>query len=266
MKLLWLTDLHLNFVAHEEIEALLSAIRAKDPAAVLIAGDIGESQNLESCLRLFELRLKAPLYFVLGNHDFYNSSIEKVRSRAAEISAESDRLKWLSILPQPVSLSTECALVGHDGWGDGRYGDYSHSRVILNDSLLIEELRLTDRKALFEKLTALGDESARHIEAVLPQALQQHHKVILLTHVPPFEESSRYHGRVTGPDWQPFFSNKTMGDTILRIMRGYPSRELLILCGHSHGKAEFQPLPNVKAVTGAAEYGNPQIQDVIEVE
>jgi 3',5'-cyclic-AMP phosphodiesterase len=38
-------------------------------------------------------------------------------------------------------LTPNTALVGHDGWGDGRLGDLNWSGVILNDFLLIEELR-----------------------------------------------------------------------------------------------------------------------------
>ena len=45
-------------------------------------------------------------------------------------------------------------MVGHDGWADGRYGDYDRSDVILNDYLKIREFRpmgFADREALRPK-------------------------------------------------------------------------------------------------------------------
>ena len=40
-----------------------------------------------------------------------------------------------------VELTPSTALVGHDGWADARLGDFDHSDVVLNDYVLIDELR-----------------------------------------------------------------------------------------------------------------------------
>jgi predicted MPP superfamily phosphohydrolase len=42
-------------------------------------------------------------------------------------------------------------------------------------------------------------------------------------------------------------------------------KELLVLCGHTHGEGEAQILPNLKVLTAGAEYGKPRLQGVIEV-
>ena len=57
----------------------------------------------------------------------------------------------------------------------------------------------------------------------------------------------------------PHFVCQAMGTTIIDIMRGHPTRQLTVYCGHTHGGGETRPLPNVVIHTGAAEYGVPAI-------
>jgi predicted MPP superfamily phosphohydrolase len=49
-------------------------------------------------------------------------------------------------------------------------------------------------------------------------------------------------------------------------MRAWPDREMLVLCGHTHGGGVAKILPNLEARTGEARYGFPRIQGVIEVD
>ena len=81
-----------------------------------------------------------PIYFVLGNHDFYRGSVAGTRSAVAEIVHGSQNLVYLT-QAGVVELTPHTALVGHDGWADGRLGDLDGSDVILNDFLLIDELK-----------------------------------------------------------------------------------------------------------------------------
>lgn len=54
MRVVWLTDIHLNFIGHDRIEAFCRDIRAARPDAILISGDIGEAANVDGyLLRLF---------------------------------------------------------------------------------------------------------------------------------------------------------------------------------------------------------------------
>jgi predicted MPP superfamily phosphohydrolase len=50
-----------------------------------ITGDIGEARSIERYLRLLESSLQRPIYFVLGNHDFYHGSIVLVRERVRNL-------------------------------------------------------------------------------------------------------------------------------------------------------------------------------------
>jgi 3',5'-cyclic-AMP phosphodiesterase len=78
-----------------------------------------------------ETGLRVPIYFVLGNQDFYGGSIAAVREAVARKAAAS---RWLHWLPESgvIPLTANTALVGHDSWADGRLGDFFRSEVMLN--------------------------------------------------------------------------------------------------------------------------------------
>src|SRR5262249_59324868 len=98
MRLAWLTDIHLEFVSRPDVEALAREVRAEGPDSVLIGGDIATAAQLVAYLELLiELR-RTPIYFVLGNHDYYGGSIAPGR---AEVDPLVRRRRGLPLLPRP---------------------------------------------------------------------------------------------------------------------------------------------------------------------
>jgi len=87
MRLAWLTDIHLNFLDDLEPEQSLETIADKADAFA-ITGDIGESPDITGYLKLMESILRKPIYFVLGNHDFYRGSIAETRGEVARLAEE----------------------------------------------------------------------------------------------------------------------------------------------------------------------------------
>jgi hypothetical protein len=167
-----------------------------------------------------------------------------------------------------VELTESTCLVGHDGWGDGRLGDYHGSDILLNDFGLIAEFDGFDEDPTerLAKLQALGDEAAAHFRAVLPDALSRFRNVIVLIHVPPFRESCWYEGSLSSDNWLPFFTCKAAGDALCDAMAEAPDRQMTVLCGHTHSSGESSILPNLRVLTGGAVYGHPGVQRVLEVE
>jgi predicted phosphohydrolase len=264
-RIAWATDIHLNFVDDDGVERFRKEILATDCDAVLLGGDIGEAPSVATYLEDFAQRLKRPIYFVLGNHDYYRGSIHAVRQWAAAVTEKSRWLRWLPAAGV-VSLTSRTALVGHDGWSDARLGDFLASPVRLNDYRLIEELRGLPKPALRAKLNALGDEAADYLEATLTDALLRFENTIVLLHVPPFRESCLYQGKPGDPNWLPHFTCKAVGDTLETLMARHPARRMSVLCGHSHGAAELDALPNLRVTTGPAEYGLPTIGAVFDID
>jgi 3',5'-cyclic AMP phosphodiesterase CpdA len=258
----WITDIHLNFLGDGEIDSFCKSILAAEPDILLVGGDIGEAHNVESYLQTLENRLHIPIYFVLGNHDFYRGSITKVRNSALQLTQQSRWLRWLPATGI-VKLTKETCLIGHDTWADGRIGDYANSTVVLNDFFLIHELKIADSNVRLSKLNALGDEAAAFFRRLLPEALSRFDNILLLVHVPPFKESCWHEGKISDDSWLPHFTCKAVGDLLTEIMAKHSDKRMTVLCGHTHGSGEAQILPNLYVKTGGATYGWPQLQEII---
>ncbi len=262
-RIVWVTDPHLNFVEREEVHRFLADLNDLQPSALLLGGDIGEATDVAGYLRQMAEALSAPIYFVLGNHDFYFGSIDRVRAEVTELCGEFPQLDYLS-RSAVVALTNERALIGHDGWADARLGDYERSYVMMNDYRLIEELASftkLDRRRVLEQL---ADEAANHAATQLEQALKQADNVVMLTHVPPFKNSCWHEGEISDDEWLPHFTCHAMGIALERIMRDHPQQQLLVLCGHTHSSGEYLPLPNLKVITGGANYGQPAVTQIFD--
>ena len=264
MKLAWLTDLHFNFCSSQQREAFVNSVAAEQPDAVLLGGDIGEADTTADLLERLARCWQVPVYFVLGNHDFYHGSIAAVRAEATRLAERVPNLTYLSA-SAAVRLSDGTALVGVDGWGDGGFGLATTSPIRLNDFRLIEELREAAPGApRLEVLRQLGKESKRLLRGKLGPALATSERIIVLTHVPPFEEAAWHEGKVSDDDWLPWFACRATGEILRDAMAAHPDKRMLVLCGHTHGAGECQILPNLRVLTGGAEYGRPRVQRMIE--
>ncbi len=90
-------------------------------------------------------------------------------------------------------------------------------------------------------------------------------QVVVLTHVPPFLEAATYRGKPSGADYAPFFVCRATGEVLREEAQAHPEREFLVLCGHTHEAAETLVRPNLRVLTGGAEYRRPAIQRVLEL-
>jgi 3',5'-cyclic AMP phosphodiesterase CpdA len=263
MRAAWATDVHLEFVEEEPYEEFLAALKDTGANCVLLTGDIGQADSTCDHLRRIADALDRPVYFVLGNHDFYGGSIAGVREATERCCEAPAHLHWLSSVGV-VGFLPDTALIGHDGWADGRLGDYANSDVELNDYFVIDDFKGLDKRGRLDLLHRLGDEAAEYFRRVLPEALARYRRVVALTHVPPFREACWHEGRLSNGNWLPHFTCKAAGDAMAEVMRAHPDRELLVLCGHTHGAGEAQVLPNLRVLTGGATYGAPVVERVLE--
>jgi 3',5'-cyclic-AMP phosphodiesterase len=260
----WATDVHLNFVPPAAAAELAAELARLGPDGIVISGDIAEAPDVLEKLEALAAAAERPVYFVLGNHDYYRGSIAGVRARLAEAARGPSRLRWLN-QETGIDLGGGWGLVGHDGWGDARAGDPEGSRVALSDWIHIEELRLLPDPERNRRLRALGDEVAAHFSRVVPGALDRFEKLLVATHVPPFPEACWHEGRMSAPDWLPWFTCVAGGEALRQAMASRPDRRMLVVCGHTHGGGEVDILPNLRVLTGAADYGAPAAQRPLEL-
>lgn len=257
----WATDLHLPHASEPAVRAFLSSLRDGSDS-LLLTGDTGVAHSVVADLERILDAFAGPVYAVLGNHDFYGGSIERVSHEVSALSERRPELTFLDRSP-PIALSPTTALVGHSGWGDARLGNWRDSRVRLNDSNLIRDLKWLSDHERNDRLRHMGQRAADHLSAVLPPALDAFQQVIVATHVPPFAEAAWHEGKPSHPDFLPFFVCAAAGAVLAREAERHPSRELLVVCGHTHGSGSVCVLPNLRVTTGGATYGAPAVQGIL---
>src|SRR3990167_5543361 len=264
MKLIWLTDIHLNFLDEELRCKFYQEIINLNGGIILISGDIAEADSISYLLKEMANEIKKPIYFVLGNHDYYRGQVNEVKSEMIALTDNEGLLNWLPAC-EPILLEDEVVLLGQDGWADGRYGDYANSTISLNDERMIADLfqaKIAGKYSLLEKMQELADRDAEKLKQNLSEAMVKHQpkKIIVLTHIPPFEEACLHKGKVSNKDWLPYFSSKATGDVLMKVAKENSETEFLVLCGHTHSEASFQPLKNLTVKVGKAEYYQPEVQ------
>jgi len=272
-RIAWITDPHLNFLRPEALKSFIKDIKLQDPTDVFITGDIAEAPSLVTYLELLDDCLQIPIWFVLGNHDYYRGSIKKVREKMVEMTQGDNNLCWMPRTDYQ-KLSDKTAVVGVDGWCDGRLGDAEGSRVLMNDWRLIKELRDLGnfnsdpyyKDKLLPYTRELADKEAKELRPKLDLALERFEHVYVLTHVPPWKEATWHEGNHSDDDWLPWFSCKAVGAAIEGAASRYPDKDVTVLCGHTHGSGESQITDNVRAITAGANYGAPKVDRIIEVE
>lgn len=268
MQYAWLTDIHLNFIDDVARQKFYQEIVTTKCDGVLISGDIAEAPSLSHILSDMVNYINKPIYFILGNHDYYKGQINEVRDTVRSLTKEHDKLFWLSASAIQ-KLDNNTCLIGQDGWADGRLGDYQNSIVVLNDSRMIADLfqeKILGKFQLLEKMQKLADTDARQLQNDLELAIRQHpRKIIVLTHVPPFKEACLHNGKISNDDWLPYFSSKVIGDVLATVAQKNPKIEFLVLCGHTHEEANFRSCDNLIVEVGKAEYYQPEIQKIILV-
>lgn len=262
-RLAWMTDLHLDFVGDEDRARLATSVVAAQADGVVVTGDIATAASVLQTVDELARAVGVPVWYVLGNHDYYGGSIAEVRARAAAITVRGGP-PWLEAAGA-VRLGPDTALLGVDGWGDARLGDFAASRVLLNDFFRIEELTGLPRAVLRERLAALGDAAAAVLRPALQAALAWADHVVVATHVPPFRDACWHQGAVSADDWLPFFACRAVGDVIADAAAAHPHARFTVLCGHTHGAGEARLADNLLVLTGGAEYGEPRIQAVLVV-
>lgn len=276
LRLIWTTDIHLNFLNPAQIHRFCKELLLAKPDLIVATGDLSEAPHLSNHLLQLDNHLgEVPFFFVCGNHDYYKSSIFELREglrtgytypEASKVLGQFTKGTWWLGSSGYIPLTQKTALVGHDGWYDGLYADYFKSQVNMSDYYVIRELTGGPFSRL-AKIQELATISADYIEAEMRKAFADGFETVYVaTHVPPYRENAVYRGKISDDHWMPHFSSKIMGDRLIKVMKEFPDKTCVTLCGHSHGAALHRPLPNLECRTGEAEYRYPAINDIFIVE
>lgn len=279
--LIWTTDVHFNFLGtrmdpdyFEEGRRNFASpfdygqyLRATYPDAdgVIISGDIAESHSIKKCLRGFAKGYGKDIFFILGNHDYYEGSWAGVHTAVGGL-ATTPNLHWLR-QKGVIELAPDLAICGNEGWYDARAGLDPLRKVAVKmcDFDLIKELRHLHDFNRIMKIREVARHWAAEAAIHLREACAKYKNVVFVTHVPPFPDATWHQGQVSNEDWLPWMCNVTMGDMLIEVAYEFQDVSILVLCGHTHSPGEVQVSPNLRVLTGEAKYWYPTVSKVLSL-
>lgn len=260
-RLAWASDIHLD-CCKPVVREDFAVFAAEQSDALLITGDITNGSKLYLLADL-ALTYAKPVYFVLGNHDYWGGSFAGIRDEVRQLCSNDSNLYFLDECP-PIDIADGVQLCGVGGWYDCQLGDVN-SRMVLNDWYQISDLRMPyHRGHLVWKLRDLGEAAALEARAKLDATTAP--TVLFATHIPPYREAAWHQGQPSDDEALPYYTCKAMGNMLSAwaAARGL-AVNLITLCGHSHGHGVFQEQPNHQVRTAFADYGKPQIERIFEL-
>ncbi len=271
-RFLWLSDLHLD----EDIFHYLASItsdcdKKKIPIhGLFLSGDISDKGDVATWIKRIRSKIFFPCYFVLGNHDYYGSSVVSVRHHFSQHRSEyyERSLYYLRQCDEPIVISPGVVLIGVDGWSDAKIGSPLQSKVYLRDWDEIDELQYLTIDERLEVMAELSEECIGFLKKKLEKIDGTVKQVIVITHVPPFREACLWKGLPANDEWAPHFVSAGMGNMLESFFQSRTDLSGLVLCGHSHHRASFRPLPNLRIETAESfgEYEKRYIEDLSEIE
>lgn len=253
-KYLWYTDTHFDKVMPWTLFRFLRHVRKEGPKGIFLTGDISNGFMTGLHLRMLARVAKCPLYFVLGNHDYHFSNIEKRHQQIKELCRKHPNLVWMTD-SDVIALNPEVAVIGTEGWYDAQLGNPNYLKATI-DWFLTQDFRvLPDHPARIAKFRELADQSCNILADKLEKALAQDYKTIyILTHFPPWKEATRDEGTLLEKYYLPYNVNLRLGQTIEKIMAERKKRNVIVLAGHTHTDCWIHVSRNIECKVNQAKY------------
>lgn len=268
--LLWISDPHLNFLRYRQTghdndtllkKVLTPLVSGPKGVGVLLTGDISESNHLvHDLLRVVKhVTPEVPIFYILGNHDFYRGSLEGTRKMLVENLGLVQNLHYLTV-KDPLDLGNGVVLTGHDGLYDCRAGFAEESNLLMSDFQLIGELRRYYAGPQHMSLIGFVRQKSKEFaleakESLLKAVAMNPQKVLFATHYPPFTGACWHRGAISDGNWLPWFTSLSMGEVLAEVAFENPGIQFEVYCGHTHSPGVYKHLPNLVVYTASAEYG-----------
>lgn len=253
-RFIWYSDMHMNLSILPFMKRLY-VMRMKQESAdgLIITGDISSGGWLESDLRFLARNFHGPIYFVLGNHDYHGRHMESVHADIRRICSEYSNLNWLTE-SGIVSLNEDVALIGSEGWYDGRSGDPDLLFWTLDRFLTFDFLHKDNMEERLTLWRRMAESSANVVAARLEAALSNHKTVYVATHFPPWKEATNAVGTRFEDFWLPYNTNVAMGEAIERVMEGRRKKRVVVLAGHTHAPCRIRVSNSIECHVARASY------------
>ena len=260
LNLIHVSDPHFDYLPNFNYGQFVTRLKAKDFSALIVTGDICDGPYASKHLARLANDVKKDIYFVLGNHDYYNTTSEFSQSISASADKDNKLLHYLTESAEPTILRDTSigglALVGHDGFYDGLSGKGARSTAQLVDFRSNYDFA---GKNKFNVMYDLASNATRQIEDKIVAAAERVKTILVATHVPPFPEAALFNGKPSGEDFLPFYSCSIMGSMLKHFAEAHPDHMIFVLCGHTHSHTSMNISDNLTVFVGGAHIGETSV-------
>lgn len=240
---LWATDLHLNYFSNEYITNFGKSLSKYNCTSLIISGDISLGNRLENDLKVLSDAIQVPIYYVLGNHDYWYSSFDKIDQLTKTLETNS----IINLNDKYVRINNNTSILGFNGWYDCGYGTIDPN-IQMSDWFKIEDFKDKDPiKISKERSNSYLNFKEMSNKAKLNGFVNQ----LIVTHIPPFKEL------VIDKDLA-FYSSYNAGLTL----RSLDLNKIVCLSGHTHNSS-FYKENNISCYVGEACRGKPDVCGII---
>jgi predicted phosphodiesterase len=264
----WLTDTHLNVLAAAARQAFYQTVVEQQCDAIIITGDISETPSTTAqMLQEMHASIRSPIYFVLGNHDYFSSTVELAHKQMRLLHKQNSALVWLPLY-EYIPLTKTHALLGQDGWADARLGNFAIPDENDLDAQNIHDLieaKRTSRAALQKKMQHLADRDASQLQHQIEQAIHDgYQKLTVVTHIPPYAEVAWHRDKPYDEVKLPYFTSDAIATVLNKSSKKYPEVTFRVLCGHTHTARKAQITTNLSVNVGYAKTGSPKVVAILQ--
>lgn len=261
MKLGFATDIHLDTIVGANrpgcvVQRIAGETLGKGCDALVISGDISTGKHFDRHFAAFCEGAKVPVYFVLGNHDFWDAPESVVRATAATFPGYLDTAGVVELTPS-------AALVGRSGWYDTLSGQPNESKVKVDDwfraSRLLPSYSSNTPELLHRACQMWSEEETEKAIPLLEAAAASYQRVYFATHFPIFEPDGT--PDIAERKWWPWSLNTTLGRALREVTDRHPNNDFTVLTGHTHRARRTQVSENLTCIGGKADFGNPQLAE-----
>ena len=250
----WYTDLHLDKVFPWTLIRFIFHIIRGSPKGVFLTGDISTGILTIYHLKLLAILIKCPIYFILGNHDYHLTSIDKQHDRIRNLCKEHSNLIWLTE-SDVISLNNEVGLIGVEGWYSAELGNPKYLKATMDWFMTDEFRKLPTMDQRIDLFKDLANKSCIQLEDKLLKALSKgYKKIYILTHFPPWKEATNNVGKLFEKYFLPYNVNLGLGKMIERVMKNYESINAIILAGHIHEDCLINISNNIECKVNKAKH------------
>lgn len=246
---LWATDLHLNYFDDKYITNFGKFLSSKYQAkGFIISGDISLGNKLERNLKTLSNAIQMPIYYVLGNHDYWYSSFNEIDKLTKSLNDNS----LINLNLSHLQINSKTILIGFDGWYDCSFGEID-TKIQMTDWVRIKEFQNQDPIKISKKRSA---SYLSFLDRALSFKNQGITNQIVVTHIPPFEQLIK--NKKTA---KPFYGSSISGQILSKLSNDFD--KIICLSGHTHNKASYQQ-DNLLCYVGEACRGKPSLAGLLD--